>query len=74
MDEYGRLIPAVERFPSSANGQGFKPLADYVHSKGLKFGTHNEGYSRVAWFNDLPVKEHNIQLKILLSRLIPAHG
>ena len=40
MDEYGRLIPAVNRFPSSANGQGFKPLADYVHSKGLKFGMH----------------------------------
>jgi hypothetical protein len=40
MDEYGRLIPAVNRFPSSANGAGFKPLADYVHSKGLKFGIH----------------------------------
>ena len=40
MDEYGRLIPAVNRFPSAANGQGFKPLADYVHSKGLKFGMH----------------------------------
>ena len=40
MDEYGRYIPAVNRFPSSANGKGFKPLADYVHSKGLKFGIH----------------------------------
>lgn len=40
MDEYGRLIPAVNRFPSSANGQGFKPIADYVHSLGLKFGVH----------------------------------
>ena len=40
MDEYGRLTPAVNRFPSSANGAGFKPLADYVHSKGLKFGIH----------------------------------
>src|SRR5512137_1355699 len=27
MDEYGRLIPAPNRFPSSANGRGFKPLA-----------------------------------------------
>ena len=33
-------MPAVNRFPSSANGAGFKPLADYVHSKGLKFGIH----------------------------------
>jgi hypothetical protein len=40
MDEYGRLIPAVNRFPSSANGKGFKPIADYVHSLGLKFGIH----------------------------------
>ena len=40
MDEYGRLIPAVNRFPSSADGAGFKPLADYVHSLGLKFGIH----------------------------------
>ena len=40
MDAYGRLIPAPNRFPSAANGQGFKPLADYVHSKGLKFGIH----------------------------------
>ncbi|MCU9612620.1 glycoside hydrolase family 27 protein [Caldibacillus lycopersici] len=40
MDEYSRLIPAANRFPSSANGKGFKPLADYVHSLGLKFGIH----------------------------------
>lgn len=40
MDDYSRLIPAVNRFPSAANGQGFKPLADYVHSLGLKFGIH----------------------------------
>ena len=40
MDEYSRLIPAVERFPSSAGGKGFKPIADYIHSLGLKFGIH----------------------------------
>ena len=40
MDEYGRLLPAVNRFPSAADGTGFKHLADYVHSKGLKFGIH----------------------------------
>ena len=40
MDEYGRLTPALNRFPSAAGGNGFKPLADYVHSKGLKFGIH----------------------------------
>lgn len=40
MDEYSRLIPAKNRFPSSAGGKGFAPLAEYVHSLGLKFGIH----------------------------------
>lgn len=40
MDGYGRLQPSPERFPSSAGGKGFGPLADYVHSLGLKFGIH----------------------------------
>jgi hypothetical protein len=40
MDEYGRFLPSSLKFPSSANGNGFKPLADYVHSLGLKFGIH----------------------------------
>jgi alpha-galactosidase len=40
LDEYGRFQPAVNRFPSAAGGKGFKPLADYIHSKGLKFGIH----------------------------------
>src|SRR5204863_8943483 len=40
MDAYGRLIPAENRFPSAAGGHGFKPLADYVHGLGLKFGIH----------------------------------
>lgn len=40
MDEYGRLMPAVNRFPSAKDGKGFKPIADYIHSLGLKFGIH----------------------------------
>jgi alpha-galactosidase len=40
LDSYGRFTPATNRFPSSANDAGFKPLADYVHSLGLKFGIH----------------------------------
>jgi alpha-galactosidase len=39
MDADGRYTPAPNRFPSAA-GTGFKPLADYVHSLGLKFGIH----------------------------------
>ena len=61
MDEYGRLMPAVNRFPSSANGAGFKPLADYVHGKGLKFGIHiMRGIPRQAVEKNLPVKDSSV--------------
>lgn len=40
LDAYGRYQPAENRFPSSAEGKGFKSLADYIHGKGLKFGIH----------------------------------
>lgn len=40
MDEYSRLIPAVKRFPSAADGKGFRPIADKIHAMGLKFGIH----------------------------------
>ncbi len=40
MDEWGRLLPAPNRFPSSTGGKGFKGLSDYVHGKKLKFGVH----------------------------------
>lgn len=56
MDEYGRLIPAVNRFPSAKDGQGFKPLADYIHSLGLKFGIHiMRGMPRMAAHKKLPI-------------------
>ena len=56
MDSNGRLVPAVNRFPSSANGQGFKPIADYVHSKGLKFGIHIlRGIPRQAVAQNVPI-------------------
>jgi alpha-galactosidase len=56
MDEYGRLIPAVNRFPSSAGGRGFKPLADYIHGLGLRFGIHiMRGIPRRAVKANLPV-------------------
>ncbi|MFT3781381.1 MAG: Melibiase subfamily [Nibricoccus sp.] len=56
MDDYGRLLPAPNRFPSAANGAGFKPLADYVHSLGLKFGIHlMRGIPRQAVEKNLPI-------------------
>ncbi len=56
-DEYGRLIPDPVKFPSSSGGAGFKPLADYVHNLGLKFGIHiMRGIPWQAAENDLPIK------------------
>jgi hypothetical protein len=56
MDGYGRLIPAPNHFPSAAQGQGFKTLADYVHSKGLRFGIHiMRGIPRAAVEKNLPI-------------------
>jgi alpha-galactosidase len=55
IDAYGRFIPAKNKFPSAVNGS-FKPLADYVHAKGLKFGLHiMRGIPWQAVENDLPI-------------------
>lgn len=40
MDRNGRLLPAPNRFPMTAPTRSFKPLADYLHAKGLRFGLH----------------------------------
>lgn len=57
MDKFGRLLPALDRFPSAAGGKGFKPLAEYIHSKGLKFGIHMmRGIPRQAVAENAPVK------------------
>ena len=60
MDEYGRLIPAPNRFPSAANGKGFKEIADYTHSKGLKSGIHiMRGIPRQAVAQNVKIKDSN---------------
>lgn len=57
LDKYGRYVPAPSRFPSAADGAGFKPLADYVHSLGLKFGIHIlRGIPREAVARNLPIE------------------
>ena len=40
MDEYSRLLPAENRFPSAAGGKGFSVIAEKIHAMGLKFGVH----------------------------------
>ena len=36
-DENGVIVPDPQRFPN-----GIKPLVDYAHSKGLKFGLYSD--------------------------------
>ncbi len=57
LDGVGRQLPAANRFPSAAGGAGFKPLADSIHSLGLKFGLHvMRGIPRQAVRDRLPVE------------------
>jgi alpha-galactosidase len=68
VDEYGRFLPAVNRFPSSSEGRGFKPLADYIHGKGMKFGIHiMRGIPKIAVEKDLPVLNTNFTAKDVYS-------
>jgi alpha-galactosidase len=61
LDNMGRLLPALDRYPSSKGSAGFKPLADYVHNLGLKFGIHvMRGVPREAVAKKLPVGSGNI--------------
>ena len=64
LDANGRLMPAMNRFPSSADGKGFKPLADHIHKKGLKFGIHlMRGIPRQAVNENLPILGTNLRAK-----------
>jgi hypothetical protein len=57
LDEFGRFTPAANSFPSANSRRGFKPLADYVHSLGLKFGIHIlRGIPREAVAANLPIE------------------
>jgi alpha-galactosidase len=57
IDKYGRYLPALNRFPSAAEGQGFKNLAKYIHAKGLKFGIHiMRGIPTLAVKEKMPIK------------------
>jgi hypothetical protein len=60
MDQWGRLEPHVNKFPSASGGNGFKPLADYVHALGLSFGIHvMRGIPRQAVWAKIPVMGAN---------------
>jgi hypothetical protein len=69
MDDNGRLLPAPNRFPSSAGGQGFKPLADKVHGLGLRFGVHlMRGAPRLAVERGLKVVGTSIAIADIVDK------
>lgn len=69
MDGYGRLQPAVNRFPSSAGGAGFKDLAASIHGRGLKFGIHlMRGIPRQAVEKNLPVRGTRVKAQDIADR------
>jgi hypothetical protein len=56
LDGFGRLLPAPERFPSSAAGVGLRSVARRVHELGLKLGIHMmRGIPRAAVEQNLPI-------------------
>lgn len=64
LDAYGRYTPAVNTIPSAEQGAGFKPLADYVHSLGLKFGIHIlRGIPKEAVRRNLPIAGSSFHAK-----------
>jgi alpha-galactosidase len=69
LDEHGRLLPAPNRFPSSAGDKGFKPLADRIHALGLRFGVHlMRGAPRLAVERGLMVLGTNIPITDIVDR------
>jgi len=62
LDGHGLLIPSLGRFPSAASGSGLKPLGDWVHAQGLKFGVHVvRGIPKQAADADLPIAGTNFR-------------
>lgn len=69
MDEYSRLIPATKRFPSSAGGKGFQPIAEKIHAMGLKFGIHiMRGIPRQAVHANTPIKGTDVRAREIAQR------
>ncbi|MCD7774274.1 MAG: alpha-galactosidase [Clostridiales bacterium] len=68
MDEYSRLIPAENRFPSSKGGRGFSVIASEIHAMGLKFGIHiMRGVPRQAVHRNTPIMCEGVTARDIAS-------
>lgn len=58
MDEYGRLLPCTDRFPSAKDGVGFRALAGLCAWAGVKvWNPYHAGNSAEAAHRHLPIWE-----------------
>jgi alpha-galactosidase len=72
IDGFGRVIPCIRKFPSAAGNKGLKPLADYIHSLGLKFGVHIiRGIPWQAVEENILIKGTNIRAKDIVNNVDP---
>lgn len=56
IDANGRYEPALNRFATAKGDAGFKPVSDYVHAQGLKFGIHIiRGITKKAVAGNMPI-------------------
>ncbi|KAE9614945.1 putative alpha-galactosidase [Lupinus albus] len=70
IDEWGRMHPDPERWPSSRGWNGFKNVADKVHGMGLKFGIHlMAGISTQAYDADTLILDTST-VSLLLTPII----
>jgi len=64
MDRFGRYLPALNTYPSATADAGFRPLADYIHGLGLKFGIHMlRGIPKEAVEKNLPIQGSQFHAK-----------
>ena len=75
IDAYGRYVPVPARFPSAVKDFSFRPLADYLHSLGLRFGIHIiRGIPREAVVRNLPIAGSSFVRRTRLTPLTSVHG
>ncbi|AUP78535.1 glycoside hydrolase family 27 protein [Flavivirga eckloniae] len=64
LDKYGRYTPSKVLFPN-----GLKPIIDYAHKHGIKFGLHMmRGVPREAVERDLPIKDSKYSAKDIANK------
>ena len=64
LDGFGRYTPAANTIPSAVGDKGFRPLADYIHALGLKFGIHIlRGIPKEAVTKNLPIEGSSFHAK-----------